>query len=164
MNGKITKMIVVVTVLGLALSAPAAYAEGWGGKKQCDLGKDKRSEKFFKDLNLTAGQKAKLDAQREAKWKDRKAEREQIKVKIQELHAEIAKPGTTRADVQGLVDEISAAKGQMFAQQIDGVFAMKEVLTPEQFAKMEVQRKERMEKMKGKHGDRKGPPPEPDQE
>ena len=166
MNRKMTKMIVVVTVFGLALSAPAAYAQGWGGDKQCAPGKNKKSEKFFKDLNLTAEQKAKLDAQREAKWETRKAEREQLKTKMQALHAEIAKPGTTRADVQGLVDEISAMKGQMFAQRIDGVFAMKEVLTPEQFAKIEATRKGPMpmEKMKGKRGDRKGPPPEPDQE
>jgi hypothetical protein len=39
MDRKMTKMIVVVTVFGLALSAPAAYAQGWGGDKQCALGK-----------------------------------------------------------------------------------------------------------------------------
>jgi len=152
MNGKMAKMIVAVTVFGLALSAPAVYAQGWGGDKQCAPGKNKKSEKFFKDLNLTAEQKSKLDAQREAKREARKAEGEQLRAKIKTLHEEIAKPGTTRADVQGLVNEISAAKGQMFAERIDGVFAMKEVLTPEQFAKMQELRGEKMKSKRGNWG------------
>ena len=39
--------------------------------------------------------------------------------------------------MQRMQPQVNAIKAQMFAQKIDGVFAMKEILTPEQFAKMQ---------------------------
>jgi Spy/CpxP family protein refolding chaperone len=123
------------------------------------------SKEFFKDLNLTPEQKEKLKAQREAKKEEHKALREQMKTKMQALHQEISKPETKRADVDGLVGEVNTLKGQMFSQMIDGVFSMKEVLTPEQFAKMQAKHQERMNRQDkgwGKHpggpdGDEPGP-------
>jgi Spy/CpxP family protein refolding chaperone len=61
---------------------------------------------------------------------------EQMKAKAQSLDATIAKPGTTRADVNGLIAEISKLQTQMFSQRVDHLFAMKKILTPEQFAKL----------------------------
>jgi Spy/CpxP family protein refolding chaperone len=136
-----------LTVVGLMAAGPVAYATAEGddsasGKGyQCPAGKN-----FMKELNLTPEQTEKLKAQREAKQASHKAMREQMKVKMQALHEAIAKPGATRASVDGLVGEVNALKGQMFSQKIDGLFAMKEILTSEQFAKMQEKHKERMSK------------------
>jgi Spy/CpxP family protein refolding chaperone len=171
MENKLTKMVAVLAVLGLMAAAPAAYAESAGtgdtsGGKAGWRHEHGEGKEFFKGLNLTLEQKAKLDAQREAKRKSNQALRDQLKTKMQALHEAIAKPGATQASVSGLVNEISALKGQMFAQRIDGIFAMKGVLTPEQFAKMQEHRKE---KMKGKgegwgkhHQESKEDPSEPE--
>lgn len=150
MENKLTKVITVLAVLGLMLTGPVAYAESKGDNSEGGAGwKHGEGKEFFKELNLTPEQKEKLKVQREAKKESNQALRDQLKTKMQALHEEIAKPGTTRAGVNELVSEVSALKGQMFSQKIDGIFAMREVLTPEQFSKMQEHRKE---KMKGKSG------------
>jgi Spy/CpxP family protein refolding chaperone len=147
MKNKLAKIVAVLTVTGLMAAGPVAYAEHKGdnpdGGKGYHHGEGKE---FMKELNLTPEQNEKLKAQREAKRENSKAAREQIKVKMQALHEIISKPGTKRADVDGLVNEVNTIKAQMFAQRIDGLFAMKEVLTPEQFAKMQAKHQERMNK------------------
>ena len=147
MENKITKIVAVLAVLGLMAAGPVAYAEqentGAGDVKGYKHGEGKE---FFKDLNLTPEQKEKLKAQREARKESMKAVREQLKTKMQALHEAIAKPGTKQADVSGLIAEVNALKGQMFSQNIDGIFAMKEILTPEQFVKMQEKHKEWMQK------------------
>ena len=163
MKNKLTKSIAVLAVLGLMAAGPVAYAEHGGDNLEGGKGyKHGEGKDFFKELNLTPEQKEKLKAQREAKKEDNKATREQLKTKMQALHEEITKPGTTRADVNGLVSEVGALKGQMFSQKIDGVFAMKEVLTPEQFAKMQEQHKGWMQK-KHEGGEKHQKGPEKDQ-
>lgn len=143
MKSKLTKIMAVLTVVGLMAAGPVAYAGTKGDDSEGGKGYQHGERKeFMKELNLTSEQKEKLKAQREAKKENNKATREQLKTKMQTLHETIAKPGTTRADVNELVGEVSALKGQMFSQQIDGVFAMKQILTPEQFAEMQAQRKE----------------------
>ncbi len=136
----------------LMAAGPVAYAASEGGNTEGGKGyKNVEGKGFMKELNLTPEQREKLKVQREASKESHKAVREQMKSKMQALHEAIAKPETKRADVEGLVNEVNALKAQMFAQKIDGMFAMKEVLTPEQFSKMQAKHKERMEKMREKH-------------
>ena len=162
MKNKLTKIATVLAVAGLMAAGPVAYAENDGDHPAGGKGyKQGEGKEFFKDLNLTAEQKEKLKAQREAKKENNKAAREQLKIKMQALHEAIAKPNATREGVNGLVGEISALKAQMFSRKIDGLFAMKEILTPEQFAKMQALHQERM---KSKHGDKGNPSEEPKQE
>ena len=170
MKNKLMKIVAVLMVTGLMAAGPVAYAEYEGDNPEGGKGyKHGEGKEFMKELNLTPEQKEKLKAQREAKKENNKATREQLKTKMQALHEEITKPGTTRADVNELVGEVSALKGQMFSQRIDGVFAMKEILTPAQFAKMQAQHMEWMNKKhegsrKEKHGDWKKDSPEPEAE
>ena len=147
MKNKLAKIVTVLTVVGLMAAGPVAYAVSEGDNPEGGKGyQNGEGKEFMKELNLTPAQSEKLKAQREAKKESSKAMREQLKTKMQALHAAIAKPGATRADVNGLVDEVTALKGQMFSQRIDGLFAMKGILTPEQFAKMEETHQERISK------------------
>lgn len=157
MKNPMTKIVAILAVIGLMGVGPVAYAAtgegGQEGGKGSKHGKGK-FEEMMKDLNLTQEQKDKLKAQREAQKESQKAAREQMKTKMEALHALIAKPGTTRADVNGLLSEVSALKDQMFTQRIDGIFAMKQILTPEQFTKMEAKRTEHMGKMRKHWGNK----------
>ena len=150
MKNQMTKIAAILAVIGLMGVGPVAYAtteEGsQEGGKGFNHGKGKLEE-MAKDLKLTPEQKEKLKVQREANMQKHKVMREQMKTKMEALHALIAKPGTTRADVNGLLSEVAALKDQMFAQRVDDIFAMKQILTPEQFTKMEAKRKEHMGKM-----------------
>ena len=188
MDKKIMKLMAVLMAAGLMAAGPVAYAESQEKGPEADPGihepgpGDEGPEggpgfhhrggpgEFFKDLNLTPEQKTKLKAQRESKKESMRALREQMKAKMQALHDEISKPGSKRADVDALLSEVNALKGQMFSNMIDGVFAMKEVLTPEQFAKMQAKHQERMNKKhegRGKHHEGpggEGDQPEPPQD
>ena len=155
MENKLTKILAVFAVLGFLAAGPVAYAESQGDQSEGGGGwKHGESKEFFKELNLTPEQKEKIKAQRHAKKQAHQALRDQLKAKMQLLHETIAKPGTTRVDVNGLVAEMSALKGQMFSQRIDGIFAMKAVLTPEQFAKMQAKHKEWMGKKHKERGEK----------
>ncbi len=142
------KMIVVLGIAGLAVAGPAAYAianEGAGAEhKRFGEHKD-----LFKDLNLTPEQKAKVEAQREAQKGLRQPVQEQLKAKMQALHEALSKPAVDRAVLKGLIAEINALKGQLFSQRIDGVLALKETLTPEQFAKVQAKFAEQHQKHGG---------------
>jgi Spy/CpxP family protein refolding chaperone len=169
MTNKLTKIIAVLTVAGFVAAGPVAYAGSEGNAPEGGKGyRHGQGKEFFKELNLTPEQKETLKTQREAKKEEHKAAREQMKVKMRALHDAISKPETKRADVDGLVAEVNALKGQMFARQIDGVFAMKEVLTPEQFAKMQAKHQEGMNRKHEGWGKRhEGPEedrPEPENE
>ena len=70
----------------------------------------------------------------------------QLKTKREALDAMVAKPGTTLADAKGLMDELGKLQAQMLFQMTDNLFTMKEILTPEQFAKVLQKNKEQRNK------------------
>ncbi|MFH1208954.1 MAG: periplasmic heavy metal sensor [Candidatus Omnitrophota bacterium] len=109
----------------------------------------------LEELNLTPEQKEKfMEQQDPAKMESNKARMEQLKTKMEALNATVAEPGTARADVSDLIDEVSALQAQMLSQRMDHLFAMKELLTPEQFAKMQEMEKQRMKKGPGGLGEK----------
>lgn len=142
----------LLAVLGLMLSGSVAYAETQDqGQALENPGKgrfQKCEGKFFKDLGLTAEQKEKLKAQRESRKEASCALRDQMKTKMKVLHESLGQSTVDKAQLNTLVAEINMLKGQLFSQRIDGILAMKEVLTPEQFAKMQA----RFAEKRGKHG------------
>ncbi|MFH1800104.1 MAG: hypothetical protein ABH891_04560 [Candidatus Omnitrophota bacterium] len=149
MKNKLAKIVAVFTVVGLMSAGPVAYAvSGEDDSKSHKSSHRGEGKEFMKELNLTPEQREKLLEQRNdpAKQGSYKAIHEQLKTKTQALYAAIAKPGATRADVSELIDEVNVLTGQMFSQKIDGIFAMKEILTPEQFAKMQEKHQVRMNK------------------
>lgn len=155
MENKLTRIVTILTVIGLMSFGTVAYAASQETAPQQDTGvsepvpgeegpeggagshRGKGPKKFFKDLNLTPEQQEKLDAHRKAQRAKNKETREQLKTKMQALHEEISKPNMDRAQLNGLVAEVNTLKGHLFSQHIEGVLEMKEVLTPEQFAKMQ---------------------------
>ena len=148
MDRKLITIITILGVLGLVVSGPLGYAapseEGGKGFEKA------KQEELFKDLNLTPEQMEKVKAKHETQKGLHKQEWEQMKAKMEALHAELGKPVTDRAVVNGLIADINTLKGQGFAERIEGVLALKEILTPEQFAKFQAKHKERGF---GKHGD-----------
>lgn len=133
------KLIMTVAIMGTAgllASGPVAYA---AANEEAPASHEKtwNHKDFFKDLNLTPEQKEKIEAERETQKGLRKPVREQLKIKIQALHEELSKSMVDRAVLNGLIADINTLKGQLFSQRIDGVLALKQILTPEQFAKIQ---------------------------
>jgi len=148
------KMTVLGAVVGLLVAGPTAYAfhggENSEGFREARFKKRGGPERMYKELGLSQEQKDKLKARREADKEQDKALREQLRTKMKTLHDEIAKPETDRAAVDQEVAEINEIKGQLFSRRIDGLFRMKEVLTPEQFTKLQCKHDGKMAKKQGR--------------
>ena len=151
---KLAMVLVVVVVMAFIAGSVFAF-EGCGysgkGDKECS----KKGE-MKKDLGLTAEQDTKLQANKEAHRAEMKALHDAIKAKKGELNAAIGKPETTRAQVEPIANELKALEAQMTDKKLDGIFAVKAILTPEQFKKLEEMKEKHIKEWKGKHMD-KGP-------
>ncbi len=163
MRNKMEKLVMLFVVAGLmgagsvAVAAETGTASPEAAEEGPGRGRGPGPKAFFKELGLSQEQQSKLEAHRKAQWTQNKEVREQMKAKMQALHEEIGKPNMDPAQVKGLVDEINTLKGHLFAQHINGILDMKEVLTPEQFAKMQAHFKDRAPGKHGRWGKHHGP-------
>ena len=136
--------IVIVMILIAALTGTAAFAEmGCDAKCQLDSRHKDKMEAVAKELGLTAGQEKALKESKEAFRAQVQGLRAQLKEKRQALKAELSKPGVTRQQVEPIVAEMKALQSRMVDQRIDGIFKIKEILTPEQFTKLQAMKGKR---------------------
>jgi Spy/CpxP family protein refolding chaperone len=148
----IAMVVAVVFITGSVFAFGGCGMQGKDGK-EC-LGKGKMKEEMKKELGLTAEQDKKLEACKEAHRAEAKGMHDAMKAKKDELRTAIAQPGATRAQVEPIVNQLKALEAQMTDKRIDGIFAVKAILTPEQFAKLEAMKEKRMKDWKGKHKDK----------
>jgi Spy/CpxP family protein refolding chaperone len=76
-----------------------------------------------------------------------------LKEKKRELQEAIAKPDTTKQQVEPILAQIKKLQGDMADKRVDGIFVIKGILNPEQFAKLESMKEK---KMRGEHKERGG--------
>jgi len=145
------KMAVIVTlVMAIAFIAGSVFAFegcGYSGKGYKNNAKLKEmKENCKKELGLTAEQDKALEANRQAHRAEAEAMYEAMKAKKSELKAAMAKPGATKAQIEPIAKELKAIQAKMTDRRIDGILAVKEILTPEQFAKLESMKDKKVKK------------------
>ncbi len=140
-------IIAAVLAAGPAFAGESCETEG----KSSGWNKDKM-EKQLKDLNLTEDQEKKLKESKESFREQASTLRAQLKEKRQALHGALSKAGVTRQEIEPLVAEMKALQSRMMDQRIEGIFKIKEILTPEQFEKLQAKKAERMKSGKMKRG------------
>ncbi len=148
-------MVVMAVVVAAVFIAGSVFAFGGCGTqgkdgKDCPKGKDMKAE-MKKELGLTAEQDKQLKDGRDAHRAEAKALHDAMRAKKDELTAALAKPGATKAQVEPIVNELKALQAQMTDKRVDGIFAVKAVLTPEQFAKLENMKEKHMKEWKEKN-------------
>jgi len=99
--------------------------------------KDGRGQRMEKDLNLTPQQQQKLRDNRKAQRERMSQLLNQMKEKQQILRQELKKPSVTKASLAPILAEIKSLQAQLINSRVDGILAVKEILTPEQFAKFQ---------------------------
>jgi Spy/CpxP family protein refolding chaperone len=129
---KINSIIIGLAVVILTVSA--VYAQTQGESQQRG---DGQKGSIFKELNLTSEQQKKLAENRNAQREEMAKLHTAIKEKQTKLQEELKNPAVTRAIVEPLVNEIKSLGAQLIENRINGIFAVKEILTPEQFVKFE---------------------------
>ena len=160
MIAKFNKTMILAGIISLAcfISSVSAQPQEAGkqpqeaNKQAFKQKKQEAMENLAKELGLTAEQQAQLKEQRAQQQKQAQAARENLIAKNKELKQELEKPVVDAAKVNSLVNEISALKGQQLQLQVGSVIAMKKILTPEQYKKMETKRQERQNHMEQKGG------------
>ncbi|MDD5347097.1 MAG: Spy/CpxP family protein refolding chaperone [Candidatus Omnitrophica bacterium] len=99
-------------------------------------GPDEHFDAVFKELNLTPEQQQKLFGQRSFQEKQRAVLREKMSVLRKEMTAELNKEKTDRKRLKVLVDRMKVLMGERIQHRVESILALKDILTPEQFKKL----------------------------
>lgn len=142
-------LITVLTVVGTAtiLLYTTAFAETPKGEERKGHRKDAKEE-LTKELGLTEQQQAQLSETRKANQAATQGLLGSLKTARSALREELGKYNSDAAKVQSLAAEVKNIEAKMVDQRIASVNKIKEILTAEQFGKMQEKAKTRMEKMK----------------
>jgi len=147
--------LLIIMAVGVMIVVPTVFAEPSGLSRKMDgfaMGHAQQTDKIFKELNLTAQQKDKLKQNRKAQQEKMKGLRTQLMEKQAELRDKSIAPDASRASVEPITTELKALQAKMIDCRTDGIFAVKEILTPEQYAKFQEKMKEKTENRKERRG------------
>ena len=123
-----------ILVLSFASTASAQWfgRDGKKGQKSNEGGFDN----IAKELNLTESQKQQMAQQRSKEKEQGQVLREKMKAARDELTKELDKEKPDMAKIRSLISEMKELIGSRIEQRVDGIISMKQVLTPEQFKKL----------------------------
>ncbi len=130
---KRTLTISGIAVLVLALAAPLAMARPPRG---AGPGGGERGGRMAQNLGLSTQQSETMQKLRELHQAEVKVTQEQLRAKHEALAKLWQGDAVDRATVVAATREISALKAQLELKRVDHLFALKSVLTPEQFKQL----------------------------
>ncbi|MEK7273669.1 MAG: Spy/CpxP family protein refolding chaperone [Candidatus Desantisbacteria bacterium] len=143
----------IIAAVGVMIVVPTISAQPHEGMDGLAIGHpEQAADKIFKELNLTEEQKNKLKQNRKAQQEAMKGLRTQMMKKHAELRDTLSKPDVSRAIVEPIAAELKALQAKIMDCRLDGIFAVKEILTPEQYAKFQEKVKEKVENRKEQRG------------
>ncbi|MFC1576206.1 Spy/CpxP family protein refolding chaperone [Candidatus Omnitrophota bacterium] len=138
----------VFLISSVAFAVPPEGEEGSG--KQC--GRGEKIEKLKAELGLTPEQSEALKAER-TEFKDKNKElRTELRAKRTALKDELQKDTINRAVVDNIINDIANLQRSKLTSRVDKIVAMKSILTPEQFKKLQAKMHEKMKERKGGKG------------
>ncbi|MCX5703207.1 MAG: Spy/CpxP family protein refolding chaperone [Candidatus Omnitrophica bacterium] len=143
---KKTKLVII----GLAvffLTGSSGYAQM---QYQDKPSAGRLKEGIYKELNLTPEQQKKLEANRKAQREKTSQLRTAMREKEKILQQALKDPVVTKVKVEPLVNEIKSLQAQLIDQRVSSIFAVREILTPEQLAKFNQLMEKRKEGRKGR--------------
>jgi len=146
-----TKMMIIsLAAVFLAISFSHAQAQGRGEDKPFG----QRQHQMTAELGLTVQQQEKLEVNRKAQRQEFTRLMAAIREKQERLQNDLKDPQVTRAKLHALIAEIKYLQARLIDQRISGIFAVKEILTPEQFIKFQEMTEKSIKGRKGRFQDR----------
>ena len=146
-------------ILGfLVLAAPALYAVSYGEegdfrRKAFHEEREKRMNQILTEVGVTNPQLKQIETHRRTHRQEKVELFQKISQKRKALGVALDAPQTDRKEVHRLVDEMSALKSQQSRHHVDAVLTLKEILTPQQFARLRAKREEVHQKLKDRRGE-----------
>jgi Spy/CpxP family protein refolding chaperone len=119
-----------------------------------------KNEKAFwkeeeKSLGLTEEQRAKMKVIREEMKAQQESSRSEMKAKHEALRQELDAEKPNRGKAEALVKEIGALEQKMGLGRVSMIFKIREILTPEQYKKLQAFHEKKKAEMKERHGKKK---------
>jgi Spy/CpxP family protein refolding chaperone len=108
-----------------------------------------------KSLGLNDEQRARMKTIREEFKAQQEALRNEMKVKHEALRQELDAARPDRGKAEGIVKEISALEQKMGLKRVDMVLTIREMLTPEQYKKLQAFHEKKRAEMKEHRGQMK---------
>ena len=139
--------LVVITLAAIFLAVNTLYALPEGGPRNHAAG---AKENVFKELNLTPEQQQKLEENRKLQRQEMTELHSAMQEKQKQLQQELSSPGVNMETIDPLVNEIKTLQARLIDRRIKGIFTVKSILTPEQFAKFQQMTQQWQEKRKGR--------------
>ncbi len=138
------KIVVAVIVMAtfIAGNAFAGTECGFTGERDKGL---RAKDAITRELNLTADQQKRLEQERTAHREVMKTLLSALKEKRRELQDAIAKPDVTRQQIEPILAQVKKLQADMADKRADGIFAVKGILGPEQFAKLQSMKEKKMQ-------------------
>lgn len=104
-----------------------------------------RYEEAASRLNLSAEQKEKIKALRQSQKQQMTELRQTLMEARAKLKEQLDNPGATRDTIAPLANDIKNILAKMVDQRIEGIFAIKGILTPDQFKQLQARRQTRQD-------------------
>jgi len=141
---KRTGVMAMAIIFCLTLLTTTSYGQdnNEGGfspqdQKRSGFDKEKMSEKMVEQLDLTEEQKGLIKQHQASHREKMKSLMETLKEKKTRLRQELEKTDINKKRLTTLVNEIKPLLGRQLDMRVEGILAMKEILTPEQFQKFQ---------------------------
>ncbi|MFA5144273.1 MAG: periplasmic heavy metal sensor [Candidatus Omnitrophota bacterium] len=135
-TGKIIALLVTAVFI---LSSGAGYVYAGGKEEECGKAfkarMEERIEKIYKEINVTAEQRKKLEENKNKIHEDAKALHDRIKAKRDVIRAELQKTELNMAKITQTNNELKVLEVMMMDQRLAGILAVRKILSPEQFRK-----------------------------
>ncbi|MDD5566401.1 MAG: Spy/CpxP family protein refolding chaperone [Candidatus Omnitrophica bacterium] len=143
---KKTKLLYIgITAVFLAASPMYVFAQEERGRPG-----DEHKGRLASTLNLTEEQQQKLEVNRKAQRQEMEKLFTAMKDKQKQLQEQLASPAVTQETVTPIANELKSIQAQLIDHRISGILAVKEILTPEQFAKFHQMMEEGKRDRKGR--------------
>ena len=157
------KTLTCTIALALTVFVTVGYAEWGSNSKPCNEGEEGqrkgkgRHEEIAKMLNLTPEQEELTSQHRKQHRKKMKEISQALKEKRKALYQELEKYDGDQAKIASLAAEVKALLAKKVDSRVESILAMKQILTPEQFEKLQTDVKKKAGQRHGKrHGKGRG--------
>lgn len=165
MDKHIKHLILIIGLTSMMVGASGRYAAAWDwseGEGQTSNWEERsakwesKREEIYKKLGVTQEQAAQLKAQKAQHREGMKGLFQEIKAKREALGAELQKDTISLEAIHAVHNDLKALNARKEDRRLEGILAVRNVLTAEQFKKMmelkEERRQEWRKKFKGQFG------------
>lgn len=131
-------------LLTAVLLIPAFAQDNASASKQT-ADNEGRHEAAINRLNLSAEQNEKIKTLRQNQRQQMMEMRQSLKEARTKLKEHLDKSEATRATIAPLAADVKNILAKMVDQRVEGIFAIKSILTPDQFSQLQVGQKSRQD-------------------